>query len=275
MASAILWIVAAIVVVGSIVWWWRRRGAVADPTDSLKQRLAVGDVDRFWAEITERFPSRHDRQRWREQQLLVDVLYDHANQLRLGHAGRRLLIDTRNRILDTLTGAADAAAVDAKLAEVKRLIDSRGAWPPDQVAEDDAVAVRGGDDWAIAELRLDRSLAAQLRSQVAKARERGLVPIMEIKADWGPPSAKFAKALADPRMHEALRGAYLIRVDLDFSNTKDEAIAWFPWTAFPVFFVLGDDARPAGPQLTSNAWGADIPENIAPVFTRFIAQARG
>lgn len=273
MESAIVWIVAAATAAALAVWWLRR--GPADATAPLQRRLQAGDVGGFWADYAERLPARYDGRRWREQQRMVDLLHDHADRLRLGHAARRLLIDTRDTILDTLTGAADAAKVDARLAEVRRLVDSRGAWPQDQVAEEDAVSVRGGDDWAIAELRLDRGLAAQLRSHVARAQARGLAPIMEIKADWGPPSAKFGKALADPRMHAALRGAYLVRADLDFSGTTDEAVAWFPWTAFPVFFALGPDARPTGLTIASNAWGADVPENIAPVFERFVARARG
>jgi hypothetical protein len=75
--------------------------------------------------------------------LIVDVLFDNATVLGIGDTGRRLLVATRDQILDMLTGATTVEAVGAALSDFQRLVQSRGAWPEDGVnpTEDLAAAV--------------------------------------------------------------------------------------------------------------------------------------
>jgi hypothetical protein len=79
-----------------------------------------------------------------------------------------------------------------------------------------------------------------------------------------------AESLDDPRMVDAFRGIYLIRLDYDEWERS------LPGTDFrvvgvPTFYEVDASGLPTGRMLTGAAWGEDIVENMAPVLKDFFA----
>jgi hypothetical protein len=130
--------------------------------------------------------------------------------------------------------------------------------PPKVVATHEVVSLRPGID-----------LGEQIVSHAHEAERRGLRPFLEFTASWCPPSAAFDGALDHPLMVQALTGTYLIRVDIDeFGGFSYEKYG-FKVFGVPLFFELDAEGRPTGRQITSNAWGPDIPENMSRVMGAF------
>jgi thiol-disulfide isomerase/thioredoxin len=111
-------------------------------------------------------------------------------------------------------------------------------------------------------------LRAQLATHAQLAAEQGRKPFVEFSADWCPPCIRLAESLGDPRMVEAFRGVYLIRLDFDEWKSRLGGTD-FVVLGVPAFFELGPDGRSTGRTVTGAAWGADIPENMAPVLQEF------
>lgn len=127
------------------------------------------------------------------------------------------------------------------------------------VAKHEVVSLRRGVD-----------LGVQIREHTQAAELRGLRPFLEFTASWCPPSAAFDDSLEHPLMIEALAGTYLIRVDIDeFSGFEGYEQHGFKVYGVPIFFELDAESRPTGRQITSNAWGPDIPENMSRVMGAF------
>jgi hypothetical protein len=113
-------------------------------------------------------------------------------------------------------------------------------------------------------------LGEQIVQHAHEAERRGLRPFIEFTASWCPPSAAFDGSLDHPLMVQALAGIYLIRVDIDeFSGFSGYEAYGFELVGVPVFFELDAEGRPTGAQITSNAWGPDIPENMSRVMGAF------
>jgi hypothetical protein len=69
-------------------------------------------------------------------------------------------------------------------------------------------------------------------------------------------------------MMEAFNGVYLIRVDVDEWGWDDLPL-FGDIEAIPVFYRLDADGQPTGDTIDGNAWGANIPENMAPPLKEF------
>jgi hypothetical protein len=119
-------------------------------------------------------------------------------------------------------------------------------------------------------LRPGQSLAEQLPAHTGAAELRKLRPFLEVGAIWCPPSRLFGEALADPRMHAALAGVYLIRVDMDEFD-KDPKLRELGVTSVPVFYELDAAGQATGRSMTGAAWGADTIENMSAALARFCA----
>jgi hypothetical protein len=117
------------------------------------------------------------------------------------------------------------------------------------------------------------TLADQIKAEAKKARGLGLKPIVYGGAVWCKPCQAVKKYRQDRRMLEAFRGTYVIEIDVD-EFSAEEMIAMYgkKLAAVPVFLAIGDDGRSTGPQITSSAWGDDIPENMAPPLAGFFGK---
>jgi thiol:disulfide interchange protein len=111
-----------------------------------------------------------------------------------------------------------------------------------------------------------------LEAHVGLAAEQQREPFVEFSAEWCPPCKALAASLSDPRMEEAFRGTYIIRLDLDEWKSQLPR-SGFNVLGIPVFFALGPDGRPSGRTITGGAWGEDIPENMAPPLRAFFQGA--
>ncbi|HSR48701.1 MAG TPA: thioredoxin domain-containing protein [Anaerolineales bacterium] len=116
-------------------------------------------------------------------------------------------------------------------------------------------------------------LPALLAAHAQRAAELNRKPFVEFSADWCPPCLRLAESLGDPRMVEAFRGVYLIRLDFDEWKSRLGSTG-FIVLGVPTFFELGPDGRSTGRTITGAAWGADIPENMAPVLQGFFRGSR-
>jgi thiol:disulfide interchange protein len=116
-------------------------------------------------------------------------------------------------------------------------------------------------------------LADQVKAEVKKARALGLKPIVYGGAVWCKPCQAVKKYREDRRMLDAFRGTYVIEIDVD-AFSAEEMIAMYgkKLAAVPVFLAIGDDGKSTGPQITSSAWGEDIPENMAPPLEGFLGK---
>jgi thiol-disulfide isomerase/thioredoxin len=116
----------------------------------------------------------------------------------------------------------------------------------------------------------DGDLHSLLAAEVKKAQARGQVPFVEFDAGWCSSCQAITASLAagNELTLNAYRGVYLIHADVDEWGW-DNSGAGFPVVkAIPIFFALNGNDAP-GAVIDGGAWGADIPENFAPVLTRF------
>ena len=116
----------------------------------------------------------------------------------------------------------------------------------------------------------DGQLADLLAAEAQKAKQKGLTPFVEFYADWCGPCQSLSRSLGDPRMIEAFAGTYIIRLNVD--DWQDIPLrAGFAVNGIPAFFAIDETGKPTGQTITGAAWGADIPENMAPPLKAFFS----
>ncbi len=109
-----------------------------------------------------------------------------------------------------------------------------------------------------------------LRAQAERARAKKLQPVVEFYADWCPPCREFAKSLDDPRMREAMRGTYLVKLNMDDWHDKLKGTPFHPVRSIPRFYVLGDDGKPNGQMLDGDRWGKSTIENMSAALAKLL-----
>jgi hypothetical protein len=72
-------------------------------------------------------------------------------------------------------------------------------------------------------------------------------------------------------MEDAFDGVYLIGLDVDKWGWG-VAGTGYGADSIPIFYAVGGDARPTGRVIDGNAWGDNIPENMAPPLKNFFRQ---
>jgi len=146
--------------------------------------------------------------------------------------------------------------------------------PPIATSAAEATAFAVGQDFTLVRIYpQDGDLQSQLAAEAKKAKALGQMPFVEFDATWCPPCQKITAALAhkDALMLRAYSGIYLIHADVDQWGWRNPQ-AGFSFDAIPVFYRLDADGKSTGDVIDGGAWGADIPENIAPVLQDFFHQ---
>ena len=103
------------------------------------------------------------------------------------------------------------------------------------------------------------------------ATDLGRRPFIEFSAEWCPPCRALEAGLDDPLMIEALRGVYLIRVDIDEWEGQLGG-SDFRIPGIPLFYELDSHGRSTGRAISGSAWGEDIPRYMAPPLHAFFQE---
>ncbi len=117
----------------------------------------------------------------------------------------------------------------------------------------------------------DGDLQAMLAEEARKAVELGQMPVVEFDATWCPPCQAIDEGLESKNelMLKAYAGTYIIKLDVDEWGWGDSSLHDFEFDGIPVYFKLDAQGQPTGEVIDGNAWGENIPENIAPPMDEF------
>ena len=117
----------------------------------------------------------------------------------------------------------------------------------------------------------DGDLQTMLASEAQKAITLGQMLVAEFDATWCPPCQAIDEAIQEENelMLNAYSDTYIIKLDVDEWGWGDSRLHDFQFDAIPVYFKLDAEGRQTGKVIDGGAWGADIPENIAPVMGAF------
>jgi thiol:disulfide interchange protein len=117
----------------------------------------------------------------------------------------------------------------------------------------------------------DGELKSMLAGEAQKAAALGQMPVVEFDATWCPPCKAIDQGLAEKNqlMLDAYAGAYVIKLDVDEWGWADSTLHDFDFDGIPVYFKLDAEGNPTGETVDGNAWGDNIPENMAPVMNKF------
>jgi len=117
------------------------------------------------------------------------------------------------------------------------------------------------------------AIGETIKAEVAKAKARGLKPIVYIGAVWCKPCQAVKAARKDPLMVEALKGAHVMEFDADEDKSDELGSLGFRAHLIPAIQHVNADGRPVGKVIDDDAWGDDTPAEMAPVFKQFVATA--
>jgi len=67
-------------------------------------------------------------------------------------------------------------------------------------------------------------------------------------------------------MMEAFTGMFIVKVDVDAWGFPPEG---WDFDGIPIFYALDATGKPTGETIDGNAWGENIPENMAPHLKTF------
>ncbi len=96
----------------------------------------------------------------------------------------------------------------------------------------------------------------------------GLKLYVELGAEWCGPCVALKKSLPDPRMQRALKGTYIVRLDIDAWGDRLEK-SGYSTGAIPAFYEVDKEGKPTGRKIDGGAWGENVPENMAPPLDHF------
>ncbi|HSB01889.1 MAG TPA: hypothetical protein VLE49_14660 [Anaerolineales bacterium] len=117
----------------------------------------------------------------------------------------------------------------------------------------------------------DGNLNTMLAREAPKAMALGQMPVVEFDAKWCPPCRVIDEGLKDKNelLLKAYAGTYIIKLDVDEWGWGNSKFHDFEFDGIPVYFKLDAQGKPTGEVIDGNAWGDNIPENIAPPMDEF------
>lgn len=117
----------------------------------------------------------------------------------------------------------------------------------------------------------DGDLHEMLAQEAPKAIALGQMPVAEFDATWCPPCLAIEEALnaKNELMLAAYAGTYIIKLDVDEWSWTESGVQDFKFDGIPVYFKLDAQGKQTGEIIDGNAWGDNIPENIAPPMDEF------
>ena len=117
----------------------------------------------------------------------------------------------------------------------------------------------------------DGDLQTMLAVEAQKAIALGQMPTVEFDATWCPPCQVIDEAFESENelILKAYEGAYIIKLDVDEWGWGDSELHDFAFDGIPAYFKLDADGNQTGEVIDGNAWGDNIPENIAPPMDEF------
>jgi hypothetical protein len=138
----------------------------------------------------------------------------------------------------------------------------------------DGARVTASDDEFVM-MHADRTQAPAdiFAAAAVTATARGLKPFVYATATWCEPCKKLNASLSDPRMKDAFKGTYVVKLDIDEFDAKALGGLGVRVRAVPSFYELGADGTPTGRMLVGD-WGPDVPENMAPALKGFFGASR-
>lgn len=129
------------------------------------------------------------------------------------------------------------------------------------------------DGFAVVEIRPlpHLTLRDQIVQEASIAASRGLLPFLEMTSAVDDRCFLVDHSFGDPGMREALRGTYIIRLDISrwdgrFGQTGLDRISM----AFPSFVEVFDGGHGLGPYIDARSWMADAPTAVAPSLRAFV-----
>jgi hypothetical protein len=146
--------------------------------------------------------------------------------------------------------------------------------PPEASSAPVATAAPAPSRFTLIELSPTQGdLTPLLRDEAKRARDKGLVAVLEFHADWCAPCRVFQANLRAPEIAAALEGVHLVRLNLDDWHDKLPGTGFAPRT-IPSFYVFGADGRPAGKMLDGDKWGKASPARMGAALAEFLRSAR-
>jgi thiol-disulfide isomerase/thioredoxin len=107
---------------------------------------------------------------------------------------------------------------------------------------------------------------AVIAEEAKKAEQLNLKPFVFFSASWCPPCQAVKGSMDDPLMQDAFSGTYIIELDIEQWPQLADAFRVGP---IPVFHEVDSAGNPTGRSIDGNAWGENIPANMAPPLKQF------
>ena len=115
------------------------------------------------------------------------------------------------------------------------------------------------------------SLAEQLKGKYAEGVTKGLKPYVMVYSDECEPCVALRKNLSDPLMAEAFQGVLLILLNQAEWGAYMHEVR-MKSGSFPRIHELTNNGQASDRMITGEAWGKDIPANMAPPLKTFLRQ---
>ena len=112
-------------------------------------------------------------------------------------------------------------------------------------------------------------LTPLLRDEAKRAKDEGLIAVVEFYADWCAPCRVFQQNIRAPEIATPLAGVRLVKLNLDDWHDKLRGTGFAPRT-IPSFYFFGADGRPSGKLLDGDKWGKSSPARMGEALAEWL-----